>query len=312
MRQNNMTESQRIKFAYYDAGWAVDAGDQSLLRARAQSVVAVDVTEEMDGHLFCPECCTSVSKSPKLRQRFRNNRKACFVHWPSYKDVPCGLRSTKSVGMRFDSEETAAQALDSEELVLINKFMRNQPEQPDGGGVYQQTPVEDEAGPLSDVPISRHRGETFRLPTRISSIQMLCRRFDINLHRYYQLPGHPHPQPLYELLHPVTGIEGERDEPRLYFGKIEGSFVNSNNPQPYHLRMTRLSSGPRIIDFYLKQNNAEQESKGIGRDMIGRYVLFWAAITANGIGYCAEHLGWGEYALLPDRYTRILDELADV
>ena len=306
-----MTDHQRIKFAYYDPDWVVEGGDKELLKSRAQSVVAVDVSDEMDGHLFCPECCTNVTKSPKLRQRFKNNRKACFVHWPSYRGVQCGLRSRKPEGMRFDSEETAMQALDREELVLVHQFMRSQPVPPGDAGEYQQTPVEDEQGPLSDVPISRHRGQTFRLPTRISSVQMLCRRFDRNLHRYYQLPGYSHPQPLYDLLHSVASIEGEENEERLYFGKIEDSYVPSGNPQPYHIRMTKLISGPQIRDFYLKQNNAEQESKGITREAIGRYVLFWARITQSGIGYCAEHLGWGEYASLPDIYTRILDELSD-
>jgi hypothetical protein len=213
--------------------------------------------------------------------------------------------------MRFDSEEAAAQALDRKELVLISQFMRSQPQAPDASGTYQQTPVEDQAGPVSHFPISRYRGQTFRLPTRISSVQMLCRRFDENLHRYYQLPGHSHPQPLHDLLHPVTSVEGEQADPQLYYGKIEASSVSSSNPQPHHLRMTRFSSGPQIVDFYLKQNNAEQESKGIGEDKVRRYVIFWSAITVNGVGFCAERLGWGEYALLPDRYTRLLDELAD-
>jgi hypothetical protein len=141
---------------------------------------------------------------------------------------------------------------------------------------------------------------------------MLCRRLDENLHRYYQLPGHSNPQPLFDLLQPVLGILGEITEPRLYYGKIQDTFVSSSNPQPHHIRMTRLISGTNIVDFYLKQNNAEQESKGIAPDKIGQYLIFWSRITTNGVGYCAERLGWGEYALVPSRYMRLLDDLADV
>ncbi|RBK14378.1 hypothetical protein BRN96_13675, partial [Xanthomonas oryzae pv. oryzae] len=90
------------------------------------------------------------------------------------------------------------------------------------------------------------------------------------------------------------------------------SSVMSANPQPSHLRMTKLQASGRIVDFYLKQNNAAQEGKGIGADKVGRYVLFWSAITSNGVGYCAEQLGWGEFALVPEPYTRLLDELAGV
>ncbi|WFC40803.1 hypothetical protein [Pseudoxanthomonas sp. SE1] len=213
--------------------------------------------------------------------------------------------------MRFDTEEAAAEALDREDLVLINQFMRDHPTSPESVGMYQQTPVEDIAGPVSEVPIARHRGQTFRLPTRISSIQMLCRRLDTNLHRYFILPGHTNPQPLYDLLHPVTSISDVDEVPKLYFGKIQRSFIPSPNPQPYHLRMTRLYSGPDIADFFLKQNHVEQESRGIDESKIDHYVIFWSRITPNGIGLCAEHLGWGEYALVPERYTRLLDELSE-
>ncbi|WP_256967457.1 hypothetical protein [Xanthomonas oryzae] len=307
-----MADTQRIKFAYYDASWQADAGDPATLRSQAQSVVAVDVTNEMEGHLFCPECCTNVTKSPKTRQRFKNGRKACFVHWPSYQHIKCPLRSTKPEGMRFATEEAAAQALDRGDLVLVNQFMRQQPQPPESSGTYQQTPVEDVVGPLANFPIARHRGQTFRLPTRISSAQTLCRRLDENLHRYYQFPGHSNPQPLHDLLNPVTGITGEDSTPKLYYGKILSSSVMSANPQPSHLRMTKLQASGRIVDFYLKQNNAAQEGKGIGADKVGRYVLFWSAITRNGVGYCAEQLGWGEFALVPEPYTRLLDELAGV
>lgn len=129
-----MADTQRIKFAYYDASWQADAGDPATLRSQAQSVVAVDVTNEMEGHLFCPECCTNVTKSPKTRQRFKNGRKACFVHWPSYQHIKCPLRSTKPEGMRFATEEAAAQALDRGDLVLVNQFMRQQPQPPESSG----------------------------------------------------------------------------------------------------------------------------------------------------------------------------------
>ncbi|WP_313139655.1 hypothetical protein [Stenotrophomonas sp.] len=306
-----MVDTQRIKFAYHDANWEFDTGDPDALRTPTKIVVAADVTDEMENHLFCPECCTNLTKSPKNRQRFKNGRVACFVHWPSYRHVKCGLRSTKPDGMNFATEEAATQALDRGDLVLVHQFMTQQLHPPETSGTYNQTPVEDIDGPQANFPIARHRGQTVRLPTRISSVQTLCRRLDENLYRHYQLPGNSNPQQLHDLLTPVSGITGEDDRPKLYYGKIMSSSVMSANPQPHHLRMTKLECGSQIVDFYLKQNNASQESKGIGTDKVGRYVLFWSGITANGIGYCAEQLGWGEFALVPDLYTRLLDDLAE-
>lgn len=304
-----MNDSIRIKFAYYHPTWVYEGGDQLLLKEQSESVVATDITEEMEEHIFCPECSTNLTKSPKHAQRFRNGRRSCFVHWPSYQDVSCSLRSSQPVGMRFETEELATQALDREDLVLINQFMTAPPMAPEGVGPYQQTPVEDLNGPVSNIPISRHGGQTFRLPTRISSVQMLCRNFDRNLHRYYQLPGRANPQPLFELLYPVTSITAEDAGPKLYYGRIQESFVNTQNPRPDNIRMTRLVSGNQIVDFYVKQRNGEQLQKGIDEEKIGQYIIFWSAITSNGVGLCAENMGWGEYALLPDRYTRLIEAL---
>ncbi|WPL79510.1 hypothetical protein SD446_14090 [Bordetella hinzii] len=88
------------------------------------------------------------------------------------------------------TEEDAKQAIASDQLAIVHSFMKHRPNKPDGEAEpYGQSAVEDEDGPLSQVPTGRHRGETFALPSRITTIAGLCRRFDVNLYKYFVLPG---------------------------------------------------------------------------------------------------------------------------
>lgn len=70
--------------------------------------------------------------------------------------------------------------------------------------------------------------------------------------------------------------------------------------------MTSLECHKDIKDFYLKSTDASQQAKGINDDTRGRYVIFWGTIEENGIGLCVNRPTWGEFALLPQQYERLL------
>lgn len=297
----------RIKYALHHATWDVEAADVAELKRTAQRVPPADYEPHMDGNLFCPGCFTNVVRTPKDKPLFVNGRKACFAHLPSNKHVPCDLRSTKPEGKLYATEELAKQAIAQEDLVVVSGFLKDPPDSRDlQAGTYDQSQVEDVAGPLAEVPIARHRGDTFQLPTRLSTVHSICRRFDINLYRYYFFPGASAAVRLLDALVDVSTVETTVDTPQLYFGEIIHSHNAGRTPKPSNVRMTGLRSHPSVKDFYLKDIDAVQAEKGIGDDSKGRIVLFWGAIKVNGIGLCAERLGWGEYALLPARYNSLL------
>lgn len=304
-----MTESSvsRIKFAYFHPTWQSGRDSWDVLKETARRVAPQDYTSDMRGHLTCPGCREPLTRTPEAKAVFSNGRKACFAHLPSSRDVTCELRSTKPEGKLFETEEEAKQAIASDELVVISGFLKEPAVLDVPVGVYDQTPVEDASGPVSEVPISRHSGQKFRLPSKLSTIEALCRRFDVNLYRYFVFPGSKSAVRLLDALIDIRDVTDTADTPGLYFGKITQSFnARPKDPKPQYLRMTALACSGEVKDFYIKVVERVQAQKGITNDSKGRYVLFWGKIGVNGIGLCAENLAWGEFALLPQKYESML------
>lgn len=296
----------RIKFAYFHLTWNAELNSKIELRETGKKITTDAYSDEMHGYLFCPACFEPITRSPRDKPLFKNGRRACFSHLGSTRETPCDLRSTKPEGKQYLTQEEASQAVANDELVVISSFL-SEPKGPESAaGVYDQTPVEDQAGPISDVPISRHSGETFRLPTRISTIEALCRRFDANLYRYFVLPGSNNAVRLIDALTDVRSVDSATTTPRLYFGRIRKSFNAGRTPKPSNLRMTELACHPDVKDFYVKVTDRLQSKKGISDDSKDRHILFWGKIGVNGIGLCIQDLEWGQFALLPKKYESLL------
>lgn len=300
-------DNNRIKYALYLEGWTYEHGNVKDLLNKAQKVLPSEFRQNMLGSLFCPGCKTNLSRSPKDKPNFSNSRKACFTHLPSYSHIECDLRTPKPEGMRYPSEELALQAIADGQLAIVSSFMTEQPERQIGSNEpYDQSAVENIQGPISDIPISRHKGEFFKLPSKITTVAGICRNFDANLYKYYVLPGEVTASRLISVLTNVAHVERTDDTPKLYWGEIISSHNAGINPKPSNLRMTKLRCSGAVKDFYLKAIDAEQTEKGITDLSIGRVVLFWGKITWNGIGLCIERPAWGEYALLPQKYESLL------
>lgn len=301
-------ENNRIKFAFNLEGWNYDGGDRVELE-KSKKVTPAEYYEEMSGSIFCPVCFTNLSRSPSDKPNFSNGRFACFVHRPSFSHIECDLRTPRPEGMLYPTEELAKQAIAHEKLAIINAF-RDEPERADGEQAkpYDQSAVEELDGPISGIAISRHRGEKFHLPSKISTVAGICRKFDQNLNKYYVFPGTEVAKLLSEVLINVKDVTDEDDVPKLYFGEIMTSHNAGINPKPTNLRMTSLVSNDGVKDFYLKARAGQQEEKGVSDNSGGRIVLFWGKITGNGIGLCVERLKWGEYSLLAPKYNKFLEQ----
>lgn len=298
--------NNRIKYGLYLEGWNYETGSKNELRREAMRVPPNEYTPAMEYQVFCPECCVSLFRSPKEKAHDKGGRDAFFAH--IREPAPyCSLRVKQAQGKKYENEEQAAQAIDNEELLIVQEFMMEKPVAPviPAPVEYHGRPVESMDGQITEVAIGRHNGEVFRLPSKITTIRGLCRNFDDSYYRYLVLPGQRSALPLRDSLRDITTLDDTCDKPQLYFGEIEKSY--SMGSASHNIRMTKLKyKRPDQADFYLKVSNELSTEHGISLDTHDRILLMYGKVTVNGTGLCIERLGWGEFALLPEKYEYLL------
>jgi hypothetical protein len=303
-----MSGKRKIAFAFHLPGWSFNGGSRDHLKT-GRRVAPDEYEEEMIGNLFCPGCYTNVERTPREKDTFTNQRDPFYRHLPRWKDVACVLRAKKPVGKRYDSWEEARRAIDHEQLTIVKEFLQQKPEiETVPNGPYDETPVEDFDGPLSEVPIGRHHGQSFELPSKVTTVAGICRNLEKNKDKYFFLPGFTHAVKLAELLTNVADLDYDildaDQAPKLYFGKIHKSW--NAGAHDNSTRMTRLVCSASVADFTIKLPNGFCRDKGITDDSVGRIVMFYGTIKTSGIGLSATKLAWGEIALVPFKYNDLL------
>jgi hypothetical protein len=304
-----MEDTNRIKFALHLGNWNYETGDKKYLHQHAVKVTTTEYTLDMRGNIYCPECCVGLFRSPEDKEYNSSGRKAFFAHSRRYKPE-CSLRVSKAEGKRFENEEQAKRAVENEELVIVKGFMKEKPLLPDidGPGKYQGSPIEDQDGGMSAVPIGRHNGEEFKLPSKITTIRGLCRNFERNLHRYFFLPDQSHALILQDLLTNIENVTETCDKSKIYFGKVNNSYNCGSTSKNIRQTMFAYKRRDKCADFCLKATDEDSREHGIDDDSNGKIVLMYGKVTGSGIGLCIEHLGWGEFAVLPSKYAHLLYE----
>ena len=303
-----MANKRKIAYAHHLPGWKFEGGNREVLKA-SRRVAPDEYEEEMRGALYCPGCFTNVERTPKEKDLFTNQRDPFYRHLQRWSHVGCVLRAKKPIGKRYDTWEEAKRAIEHEHLSIVKEFLQERPEIDLGPSEeYDETPVEDLDGPVSDVPIGRHQGESFELPSKITTVAGMCRNFEKNKDKYFVLPGAIHAVKLAELLTDVADLDrsvlDKPQKPKLYYGKI----LRSKNAGSYStsIRMTRLRCGPGAGDFTVKMPDGFCQAKNINDTSVDRIVMFYGVITKNGSGIGVEHLAWGEIASVPKKYNELL------
>jgi hypothetical protein len=299
--------NQRIKFAYLLENWNYENGSRPQLISNSERTLPTEYQQKMEGFLFCPSCFTNLTRVPKDKEVTSNGKDAYFAHMAKYKNVFCNLRTPQATGKRYENYEQAKKAIDDEELVIVSGFMKTKPEaSSQQAGPYDATAIEDLDGPLTEVAIGRHNGETFALPSKIKTINGICRNFDKNYYKYFHLPERKNAIQLKDLLVNMASLSEVNNVEGFYYGKITSS-MHHGAKLPKNIRSTYLAVNPDgAHDFCLKTPEHLQKSHGIDERSVGRILIVFSSISHSGIGLCFKDLGWGELALLPEKYEHIL------
>ncbi|MBS9425982.1 hypothetical protein [Photorhabdus caribbeanensis] len=303
--------SRRIAYAYYDPNW--DKRIHSIAQLVRNEVEPLDYQLVMKGNLICPQCYEPLIRVPSDPESsvMSDGRDALFRHLPT-PDAPfCLLRSGAITGKRYSSEEEAKKAIEDEELIVIDGFIQERPEnnprEPyDSDEEPFETHFESKDGRIVDVPVSRHNGQTFKLPSKITSVQSLCANFRNNYYREIFVvdeTGHSNRYLFCDSLKDVNDIHNEVEIPNFYFGEITEINKHTNHSTVW----LKLNTPKHYADFRVRVWNKFAEPRGIvsGRAE-NRIIVFYAPITSVGTGYWTKELNWGEVALLPDKYKDFL------
>lgn len=85
-------------------------------------------------------------------------------------------------------------AVEDEEIIVISGFLESRPDNnpridSEGSEVPVDSHFERKNGKEVSLPISRHHGESFKVPSHVTSVQSLCVNFDHNYYREIYLVG---------------------------------------------------------------------------------------------------------------------------
>lgn len=304
--------SRRLVFAFYDPNW-VRERDSILLLAQTP-VTALEYEDLMRDKLYCPQCYESIIRVPsdETKNYLSNGAEAYFRHVLNDNHPPCNLRSGSIIGMSYATEEDARRAIENEEFIVLTGFMQERPTNHpridwEGDEDPAETHFEDIDGRSVDLPIGRHNGQEFRLPSKISSVQSLVVNFLKNYYREIVLIKEDNTVSKFvfcDVLKDINFIDNEVITPSFYFGVITKVDVWANHNTIW-LEVTNTSN---LQDFRVKIKNEVAEDRGWTQDrIIGRVIVFYSEIRSVGTGYwTSTNLRWGEVAILPRKYDEFI------
>jgi len=223
----------------------------------------------------------------------------------------CSLRCGPIQYKKYASQEDAKKAVEDEELIVISGFLESRPDNnpridSEGSEVPVDSHFERKNGKEVSLPISRHHGESFKVPSQVTSVQSSCVNFDHNYYREIYLVGADGKAKRYRFcdsLKEINDITEGSSDPAFFFGtfwKIE-KFTGHSNV------WLKINQGTSFRDFRVRITNDTAEGRGFFNDKNrGRITVFYSRVDEVGMGYMTPQLGWGEVALLPAKYDDFL------
>ncbi|TOD28809.1 hypothetical protein CGJ66_24360 [Vibrio parahaemolyticus] len=299
----------RILFAYHSKTWRYGHNDKEQLESMSERVIPEEYEPEMQGKIFCPRCATPLSRTPSDKSVTTNNVTAFYKHGSSKKyPEPCLLRVSKPKGLKYVNEEEVKKAIESKDLIVVSGWKEEPPtgdDDLDVQGEYTKTAVEDSQGPETQVPIGRHNGKEYSVPSNLSTVMALCKDFPNNLKKGFYFPNSKYPMLLSDQLYATTKLSNDLTKKEtLFFGKItEYRTLNFRH-------VIEIESGDYYFKIYTKPEHDKR--KRLDATSVGRYLLFstipyWE--VENSVLAAKIDL-WGAYSVLPrkyDKYIRLLE-----
>jgi len=303
---------RRIAYAYFDPKWI--KGQHPLPALKRYTVEPLAYSLHMKGFLYCPSCYEHLTRVPADPEKeMTANEVAAYYKHLKDEDAPeCSLRCGAIQYKKYSSQEAAKKAVEDEELIVISGFLQSRPENNhrlniDENQVPLNSHFEREDGKEVSLPISRHNGESFKVPSQITSVQSLCANFIHNYYREVYLLGIDGKAKRYRFcdsLKEINDLTEEQCESDFLFGNVYKVEVFSGHSNIW----LKINRGASYRDFRIRITNDTAEGRGfLNASNIGRVAIFYSSFERAGLGFITPELGWGEVALLPEKYGEFLN-----
>lgn len=299
-----MESSHRIPCALYCPEFTYGE-DKAKLIGMAMPIIPEEYTTDMQGDLYCPSCTLYLDRIPSDTDITTSSREAYFRHRRGYSDVECSLRTQTGKGKKYSDEESTKRAIENGDLAIISDWMENPPEEWDETetGEFSDAQIIDEDGEEIEIPKAVHDGENFSVPSKITSVYSLCKNFPLNISKYYYFPNSQSPIMLRDAINSASKTKIEDcDSDYLYYGRIM-------NVIPLDARNLIKIENKEYGSIHLYTMPEHDKKRRISKDSIGKTIMFHSQIIPNERGPRAMILKWGQYALLPSKYDRFMEEI---
>lgn len=301
-----MENNHRIPFGYFSTTFQFQTHSLKHLISIGEEVTPEEYEENMKNNIYCPACSVPLLKVPSKDSITTSGNSLHFRHKPGYKDeIPCDLRTSTPAGKRYSSEESVRQAIEDGSLAIIGAWAESPPEldHKNDEAQFNKAQLEDKEGEEVDIPLGRHDGQSFKVPSIVSSVYSLCNNFPQNLTKYFYFPKSQFPVLLRDVLVDAEKADEEYfDKELLYFGKIT-KFIRLSSRNIIRLKT------PNFDEFNVFTYPSHDERRHIDRKSIGRTLFVHGALKAHGDEPRIMVERWGQYSLLPEKYEKIINEV---
>lgn len=291
-----------ITYAIFNPRWRYGT-DKGLLKISGRNISPEDYEQHMKGSIYCPECCTPLSKNPLHKNLSKNAKTAHFRHLPSFRDVPCLYHTTQQTGLNYVNDELASETEEDSQYRKIKEWAKLPPEKymKANSQVVYQGVNHDPEGEKTEIPLPRHTGDKIKRGANIETVQYICWHLANLINVGFTLPGKQVNLPLKDLLYNVKLIKRSKNRAsQLFYGKmIDINYLTFRN------RTKIQCNGKQFM--YLFTHGEHDERKHYGEECKGKYIMFWGSVEWNEDGKPYIMLDdWGTYAVIPPRFEPVL------
>ena len=299
-----MSESRKIPMACFSNAFSFGESKETLLET-SEYIAPDEYAKEMKGFLFCSQCTVPLDRVPIEKNITSSGKEAHFKHHRGYAEIPCIFRSPPNKKVLYNSEETVRQAINNGELNIISSWKNSPPEEKDVqiSGINNVNALVDESfsGENVDLPLGRHNGEKFNVPSKVTTVQSICTELPDKLNKYFYFPKSSNPVMLLDALVDIRNyIDDWRGSSYLYYGKIV-SFCSLD-----YRNLIKLGGNGKIVEIYTDKKF--DVGRRISNLSIGRWMLVYGSLTKHTPPRIMTPV-WGEYCLLPPKYESIIEAL---